>query len=128
MPELNRAYNPGGTPTGPSIGRPEGHQQERSEAKAIERHDHSAVRLNERLAADAVHTVLGRQGIAPREPAICRRAHLLQVTTGVVVELRVTVTVKRAAGSVIAHSPVLVVEMTVGVDDNRRRPGQSAVS
>src|SRR5213076_2768883 len=76
---------------------------------------------------DPVVLVAGLQRRPPRLASIGRCAHELKVAERVVVELGVAAPVEGAARSGVAHRPVLVVEVTIRVDGDWPRPGQSPV-
>ena len=91
--------------------------------------DDVAVRLDDRLAAQAVHALRRHDRRAPCEPAIARRAHQDAVAVAEVVPLVVAVAVVRAGAGVVARDPVLVeVLRRSGVRHrDRPAPGEAAV-
>jgi hypothetical protein len=62
----------------------------------LERDDHGAVRLHQRLTAEAVIVPQRADRGAPRQTAVRGRAHLLEVVLTKVVELRVAMAIERA--------------------------------
>src|SRR5205823_8400620 len=88
-----------------AVGRAEGRDRP---FEALEGHDHSAVRLHERLSADPMRIAGRRNGTRPSEPAVARGAHVFEIVFGEVVELRVAVAVEGARRAVVTDGPVLV--------------------
>ena len=105
----------------------EGQDEEVAPPKAQNRHYHGPARLHQGLAAEAVSVVLRGLPRAPRQSAVAGDAHLDQVAQGVVVKLGVAVAEEGAAGRVIADRPVLVVKVSVIIDDYGSAPGQPAI-
>src|SRR2546422_9954674 len=88
-----------------------------------DRDHHPSAGLNQRLPTDAMSAISGGQCRSPSQATIPGSAHLDEIAKGGVVKLRITIAVERAAGRIIAHGPVLVVEITVRLHHHRIAPG-----
>src|SRR5207244_10868296 len=71
--------------------------------------------------------ISGGQCRSPSQATIRGSAHLDEIAKGGVVKLRITIAVERAAGRIIAHSAVLVVEITLRLHHDRIAPGEALV-
>ncbi len=113
----------GATPAFTAVRRREGNDTSIA-VQSLDRHNHRAVGLNQRLAADAESLISRGFRSTPRKSAVGRRAHEDFVVRVGLVPLGVAVSVIGAGSCVVAGNPVLVVP-GAAIDDDRLAPMNS---
>ena len=94
------------------------------DAAALERHNHSAVRLHYGLAANPTCMGRGGQTRTPGLPAVAGNAHQNIAAAVSLIPFGVAIAVVETGWCVVAHTPVLVVEVGF-VDVNGISPMQA---
>src|ERR1700722_10468167 len=83
--------------------------------------NHGPVGLHQRFAAQPAGMIRRCQSLSPRKPAVARYAHQNIAAAVRLIPLGIAIPVERTRGCVVAHGPILVIEMSL-IDDDRVSP------